>query len=249
MHTTKDDRALKDAKASAGTPFFQADSSLSEHELIVTASNLAASSQATGGLRTRVVDITVSICMLVLLLPVMVFAALAVAVTSPGPIIFKQARIGMNGRSFGCYKFRTMRVDAEEHLATLLETKAELRKEWNSFQKLKRDPRITEVGRFLRHSSIDELPQLINVIRGDMSLVGPRPIVHSEVLRYGRYITSYFSVRPGLTGLWQVTGRNNSSYRRRVAADVLYARSKSFWFDFKILLMTIPAVISGRGSC
>lgn len=234
---------------SAGSPFFGTDASLFEHELIAMASDLASSSQVVTGWGYRALDITVAVCMLATLFPAMVLAALAIAISSPGPIIFKQTRVGMKGRSFGCYKFRSMRVDAEEHLAGLLESRSELRHEWNSNQKLSHDPRITPIGRFLRHSSIDELPQLINVIRGDMSLVGPRPIVPSEVKKYGRYITSYFSVRPGLTGLWQVTGRNDSSYRRRVAADVLYSRSKSLWLDFKILLMTIPAVITGRGSC
>ena len=249
MHTTKHDSALRDAKASADTPFFSANSALSERELIVTASELATPSQATNELLTRVRDIAIAASMLFVLFPVMVLAALCIAISSPGPIVFKQTRVGMNGRGFGCYKFRSMRTDAEEHLASLIETRAELRHEWNCNHKLSRDPRITPIGRILRHSSIDELPQLINVIRGDMSLVGPRPIVSSEVPKYGRYITSYFSVRPGLTGLWQVTGRNNSSYRRRVAADVLYSRSRSMWFDFKILFMTIPAVITGQGSC
>lgn len=249
MHTTKHDSALRDAKASGDTLFFGANSSLSERELIVMASDLATQSRATNGLLVRVRDIAISAAMLVVLFPVMALAALLIAITSPGPVVFKQTRVGMNGRGFGCYKFRSMRIDAEEHLASLLETKAELRHEWDRNHKLSRDPRITPIGRFLRHSSIDELPQLINVIRGDMSLVGPRPIVSSEVPKYGRYITSYFSVRPGLTGLWQVTGRNDSTYRRRVAADVLYSRSKSLWFDFKILLLTIPAVITGKGSC
>lgn len=249
MHTTKHDSALRDAKASTDTPFFSANSALSERELIVMASELATPSQATNELLTRVRDIAISASMLVVLFPVMVLAALLIAISSPGPIVFKQTRIGMNGRGFGCYKFRSMRTDAEEHLASLIETRAELRHEWNCNHKLSRDPRITPIGRILRHSSIDELPQLFNVIRGDMSLVGPRPIVSSEVPKYGRYITSYFSVRPGLTGLWQVTGRNNSSYRRRVAADVLYSRSRSLWFDFKILFLTIPAVITGQGSC
>ncbi|WFL75962.1 sugar transferase [Altererythrobacter arenosus] len=198
---------------------------------------------------SRALDIVVALAMLIFLLPVMVLVAASIAITSPGPIIFKQERMGMNGRTFGCLKFRTMRCDAEQALSALLAARPELRYEWASTQKLAQDPRITGVGSFLRHSSIDELPQLINVLRGEMSLVGPRPIVANEVPRYGRYITSYFSVRPGLTGLWQVTGRNESSYRRRVAADVLYSRSKSLMFDLKILLMTIPAVLSGKGSC
>lgn len=249
MHTTKPDLAGIDSRTSSQSPFFGAASSLDERELIVIASSLANSVQAPVNAVTRAIDITVSLCMLVLLLPMMAMAALGIAVTSPGPVIFRQARIGQNGQEFGCYKFRTMRIDAEPHLARLLETHPELRREWASNQKLARDPRITPIGRILRHCSVDELPQLINVLRGEMSLVGPRPIVRSEVPRYGRYITSYMSVRPGLTGIWQVTGRNDTTYRRRVAADVLYSRRKSLWLDFRILLMTIPAVITGRGSC
>jgi exopolysaccharide production protein ExoY len=249
MHATDHERVSIDARASAGSAFFCSDSSLSERELILMALDLAGRTNATGGWAHRVLDITVAVLMLVLLLPVMALAAACVALSSPGPVIFKQIRVGMKGQAFGCYKFRSMRIDAEQHLTRLLEEKPKLRNEWISNHKLNRDPRITAIGRILRHSSIDELPQLINVIRGDMSLVGPRPIVHSEMLKYGRYLTSYFSVRPGLTGLWQVTGRNNSSYRRRVAADVLYTRSKSLWLDLKILLLTIPAVLTGRGSC
>lgn len=223
-------------------------SSLSERELISMAADLSAEQEIKSGWANRTLDIVLATSMLILLLPVMILAAILVAVTSKGPIIFKQQRVGLNGQGFGCYKFRSMRIDAEQSLARLLEAQPELRHEWNCSQKLNHDPRITPLGSFLRHSSIDELPQLINVIRGDMSLVGPRPIVPSEVPRYGRYITSYFSVKPGLTGLWQVTGRNDSSYRRRVAADVLYSRSRSLLFDLKIMLMTVPAVISGRGS-
>ena len=249
MHTTKHDRVLTSGKASVDAELFSAESSLSERELIRMASDLSAPPQARGQWVTRMLDITIASCMLALLLPVMILAAVAIALTSPGPVIFKQTRIGMNGREFKCYKFRSMRIDAEERLASLLEERAKLRHEWNSNQKLRHDTRITPIGKMLRQSSIDELPQLLNVIRGDMSLVGPRPIVSSELPKYGRYITTYFSVRPGITGIWQVTGRNDLSYRRRVAADVWYARSKSLWLDLKILMLTVPAVITGRGSC
>jgi len=249
MHTTKHDSALAKAQASGGSPFFSAATSLSERELIMMASDLAAPAPASGRSVSRILDVTVAACILVLLLPLLALAALAVAISSPGPVIFKHKRIGLNGREFGCYKFRSMHIDAEARLAALLNNSAELQREWNRNQKLKHDPRITAVGNLLRLTSIDELPQLINVLRGDMSLVGPRPIIRAEVPRYGRYITTYISVRPGITGIWQVSGRNNLSYRRRVAADVLYARSKSLWLDLKILLLTIPAVITGRGSC
>lgn len=248
MHTTKHDSALADAQVSGGSPFFSAGSSLSERELITIVSDLAVPASDTNRSVARILDILVATGLLVLLSPVLALVALAAAISSPGPIIFKHKRIGLNGREFDCYKFRSMRIDAEAHLSALLDKNAELRQEWNRNQKLENDPRITAIGRFLRLTSIDELPQLINVIRGDMSLVGPRPIIRAEVPRYGRYITTYISVRPGITGIWQVSGRNTLSYRRRVAADVLYARSKSLWLDLKILLMTIPAVITGRGS-
>ncbi|WP_241255165.1 sugar transferase [Altererythrobacter sp. BO-6] len=249
MHTTKHDSAMADAQASAGSPFFSAGSSLSERELITMASDLVAPAHVTDRFATRILDVTLAIALLVFLLPLLALVAAAIAATSHGPILFKHKRIGLYGREFGCFKFRSMRTDAETHLAALLDRNAELRHEWDCNQKLKHDPRITPIGQFLRLSSIDELPQLINVIRGEMSLVGPRPIIRAEVPRYGRYITTYISVRPGITGIWQVSGRNNLSYRRRVAADVLYARSRSLWLDLKILFMTIPAVISGKGSC
>ncbi|MBD2841019.1 sugar transferase [Erythrobacter sp. KMU-140] len=197
----------------------------------------------------RALDIVVAALMLVLLAPVMLLVAIAVKVSSPGPVLFRQERVGSQGRHFKCLKFRTMHVDAEIKLAQLLRAQPDLRLEWQCKQKLSADPRITNIGNFLRQSSLDELPQLFNVLRGDMSLVGPRPIIRAEVPRYGRYITSYFKVKPGLSGLWQISGRNDASYARRVAADVLYARSRTFAMDLRILLMTVPAVISGKGSC
>jgi lipopolysaccharide/colanic/teichoic acid biosynthesis glycosyltransferase len=142
-----------------------------------------------------------------------------------------------------------MYVGAEQRLAELLAGDPELCKQWAEDHKLERDPRVTRLGQFLRNSSLDELPQLFNVLNGDMSLVGPRPIVEAELARYGRFAAFYLSVKPGLTGLWQVTGRNHTSYRRRVATDVAYVRSKSIMLDCRILLATIPAVLTGKGSC
>jgi lipopolysaccharide/colanic/teichoic acid biosynthesis glycosyltransferase len=171
-----------------------------------------------------------------------------IMVTDPGPVIFGHQRIGRDGRLFRCLKFRSMVVDAQERLAELLSRDEQARAEWARDQKLKNDPRITKIGNFLRRSSLDELPQLFNVLRGDMSLVGPRPIVQGERPRYGRYIEAYHSVRPGITGLWQISGRNDVSYRRRVALDVAYSRSKSFTLDIKILMMTVPNVLLAKGS-
>lgn len=196
----------------------------------------------------RICDLVFSILLLLFLAPLMLLIAVLVYATDPGPIFFGHRRIGQYGREFRCLKFRSMVVDSAERLARLLETDERARAEWQRDHKLKDDPRVTPLGRFLRKSSLDELPQLFNVLRGEMSLVGPRPIVAEEVVRYGRYFTSYRAVRPGVTGLWQVSGRNNVSYRRRVALDVAYARSRSIGLDCKILVMTVPKVILARGS-
>lgn len=251
MHTTRTHEAVIDVEASQDGAFLfpsGSGASVSEQELLLMATELSAGTNTSGGFASRLLDVAIALAMLVFLLPVLIFTAICVAVFSPGPVLFKQSRIGLNGKKFECYKFRSMRVDAEEHLAHLLATKPELQAEWESNQKLSRDPRITPIGAFLRQSSIDELPQLFNVIRGDMSLVGPRPIIEAEITRYGRYITHYVSIKPGLTGIWQVTGRNDTSYRRRIAADVLYSRRKSVLLDLYILLATVPAVLMGRGA-
>ena len=228
---------------------FSASSTLSERELISAAVPLASRPEADFATVSRILDVCVAVTMLIVLLPVMLVIPIGILISDPGPIFFAQKRVGKNGRIIKCLKFRTMCVDADEKLKKLLATSPRLREEWKEKQKLDRDPRITRFGQFLRQSSLDELPQLFAIVMGDMSLVGPRPIIEAEIPRYGRFITSYLSVKPGLTGLWQVTGRNNTTYRRRVATDVFYVRSKSLWLDLKILLATIPAVLTGRGSC
>ena len=196
----------------------------------------------------RLIDIAIALVALIFLTPLLLVIALIVLICDPGPVIFQHRRVGQGGKTFGCLKFRSMYVGAEDRLKAILASDPELRAQWERDQKLDRDPRITRIGAVLRVTSLDELPQLINVIRGEMSLVGPRPIVAAEVPRYGRFIQSYYRVRPGLTGLWQVTGRSSTTYRRRVATDVFYARSRSILFDTKILFATIPAVVAGRGS-
>lgn len=199
-------------------------------------------------IEVRALDIIGATAMLILFAPLMLIIALTIALTSPGPVIFKQMRIGRDGRLFECYKFRTMAVDAEERLAHLLATDPAARLEWQQAQKLRNDPRIVGIGNFLRKSSLDELPQIWNILRGDMSLVGPRPIVSDETQRYGKYIVFYCAVKPGLTGLWQVSGRNDTTYRRRVAYDVIYARKGTVWDNMKILLMTVPSVMMSKGT-
>lgn len=196
----------------------------------------------------RLLDIVVALFAMILLAPVLLGVAIAVAISSGAPVLFRHQRIGLHGRPFYCCKFRTMQKDAEERLRQLLESSEETRMLWLRDQKLQHDPRITPIGRFLRVSSLDELPQLWNVLVGDMSLVGPRPITDAESARYGRYFAYYIRVRPGITGLWQVSGRNGVSYRRRVAMDVAYTKSQSLGLYFKILLFTVPAVLLARGS-
>lgn len=196
----------------------------------------------------QLVDQGIALALIVFLLPLLLVVALLVCMTSRGPVFFKQRRIGRNGVPFECYKFRTMQVDAETRLSEFLRKNPVARQEWERDQKLRSDPRITAVGLFLRKSSIDELPQLFNVMLREMRLVGPRPIVENEISRYGKYFDKYCSVRPGITGLWQISGRNDVSYRRRVAYDVIYSRRRSMMGDFGILFATIPCVLARRGS-
>jgi exopolysaccharide production protein ExoY len=165
-----------------------------------------------------------------------------------GPLIYKHQRVGRDGKLFECLKFRTMVPDADKVLYRLLEQRPELKAEWIRDHKLRHDPRVTTIGRFLRRTSLDELPQIWNVIRGEMSLVGPRPVVREELFRYGRNSLIYTSALPGITGLWQVNGRNNTDYRRRVAMDVFYVRRRSLVLDVYILLRTTSVVLAGNGA-
>ena len=198
--------------------------------------------------RGRLFDIGVSFSVMMFLLPVMALVALAVYLEDGGPVLFWQSRLGFGGKTFRCFKFRSMCPDAEARLASLLEASPSARAQWERDHKLKVDPRITLVGGVLRKLSLDELPQLFNVLWGDMTLVGPRPIIQAEVWRYGRRFRHYCAVKPGLTGLWQVSGRSDASYRSRVAMDVVYAKSRGPLLDIKILAATIPAVVLSRGS-
>lgn len=164
------------------------------------------------------------------------------------PAIYGQSRVGKNGVMFRCLKFRTMVVDADAVLADYLATNETAREEWAADQKLRHDPRVTILGAFLRKTSLDELPQLINVLKGEMSLVGPRPIVRDEIARYGQHIVHYYRATPGITGLWQVSGRNNVTYEERVALDRRYVTQWSLWMDLMILGLTVPALISRNGA-
>ncbi|MGH6828233.1 MAG: sugar transferase [Rhizomicrobium sp.] len=203
--------------------------------------------QVHGQVVIRSLDVIIATAACLFFLPLMLLVTLVLTLQG-GPILFAHRRLGLNGRHFYCLKFRSMVVDAEERLARLLCDDAQARKEWFEDHKLRNDPRITAFGRFLRRSSLDELPQLWNVLRGEMSVVGPRPIVDAEVIRYGHRIASYFAVKPGLTGLWQVSGRNDVGYRTRVAMDCLYARALRPSLYLWLVLATIPAVLARRGS-
>jgi exopolysaccharide production protein ExoY len=200
-------------------------------------------SQPIGGPVKRLLDIVLAGTMLVLLSPLLLTVALLIYATMGRPILFPQRRLGFAGRPFACLKFRTMINDSDGVLRSYLANNHEAASEWRDRQKLEHDPRVTMLGRVLRRSSLDELPQLFSVLRGDMSCVGPRPIVHDEITRYGRYWKHYTLARPGLTGAWQVSGRNRLSYRRRVALDSHYVRKWSIWRDIRILMRTIPAVL------
>ena len=194
------------------------------------------------------VNQVLALLLLLLLSPLLALVAFLIWQRDGAPIFFAHYRVGHDGKMFRCLKFRTMLRDAEPALAALLARSPEARAEWAHDQKLRHDPRVTPIGDFLRRTSLDELPQLFNVLRGEMSLVGPRPITVAELTRYGRTRWHYLSVRPGITGLWQVSGRNNTSYEERVAFDKLYVERRSAWFDAGILLKTVRVVLARDGA-
>lgn len=196
----------------------------------------------------RAADILMALCLIVLALPLALAIAAAIALETRGPVFFIHTRIGKGGRRFRMWKFRSMVVDADVVLKRHLDENREHLSEWLRTRKLKCDPRVTRVGWLLRRSSLDELPQLWNVLRGDMSMVGPRPIVQQEIARYGPVFSLYSRVTPGLTGLWQVSGRNDTSYRERIALDAQYIRNWSLLGDLRVLLRTVRVVICGHGA-
>jgi len=186
--------------------------------------------------------------MLVFLSPVFLAVLLAMAIFERGPAFYGHARIGLGGHSFKCLKFRSMIVNSDEVLRELLASNPAAAREWAATRKLRNDPRVTWFGKFLRKSSLDELPQLFNVLKGEMSLVGPRPVTADELERYDLARVHYLRARPGVTGLWQVTGRSNTSYKRRVELDKAYALRWSFFGDISIILRTVPALLSSSGA-
>ncbi len=196
----------------------------------------------------RAFDVTAALLMCAAFAPVAACAALLVLQQSGSPVLFRHRRVGQGGKPFNVYKFRSMVSDAESRLTELLASDPAAAAEWQQAQKLKNDPRITAIGKLLRKTSLDELPQLINVLKGEMSLVGPRPVVDAELARYGASLPFYLAVKPGLTGLWQVSGRSDVSYEQRVAMDVQYAQSQSLMGDVFIALKTARVLLRDRSA-
>ncbi len=192
----------------------------------------------------RAIDIVASLLSLILLMPLLAAIVACVRLSGPGPILFKQKRLGRNGKLFWCYKFRTMVPDAESQLSRSPDLIALFRENY----KIKFDPRVTRVGAVLRRTSLDEFPQLWNVLRGDMSLIGPRPIVETEIDKYGVHAGRLLTVKPGLGGIWQVNGRSNTSYADRVAMDMRYIEIRSLALDLKLMILTAMVVIRGKGA-
>jgi len=195
-------------------------------------------------------DIIFSLFALIVSLPIAIPIMIAIKLTDRGPIFYKQKRVGYQGKEFYIYKFRSMYPDADKRLKEILEKDPEAKKEWEKTFKLKNDPRITKIGKFLRKTSLDELPQFINVLKGEMSVVGPRPVIKEELEKYYKNrAKQYISVKPGITGYWQVESRSNiDNYRQRVAMDVWYIKNKSIWHDIKIIVKTVKVMITGKGA-
>ena len=198
----------------------------------------------------RIIDFTFSLILIVLLIPLFLIIGLLIKLNSEGSIIYIQRRIGMNNKPFSCYKFRTMHPEAKYILKKIFIENPDFKNEFERTRKLVNDPRITNIGKFLRFTSLDELPQIFNVLMGDMSLIGPRPIVKSEIKKYGKNFKKAFSLKPGISGLWQVSGRNKLSYRKRVELDIFYSENINLILDIKIFIRTIIIIFFpfGKGA-
>lgn len=196
----------------------------------------------------RISELIIIFLLLPLWLPVFIILFIAVKLTSPGPAIYKHKRVGKNGKALNCLKFRSMYKDADKMLDKILAENPEMKAQWDKDRKIVNDPRITPFGKFLRRTSLDELPQLINVLFGSMSLIGPRPITDSELVYYGEYADYVFSVKPGISGMWQVSGRSDTGYEERVNFDTYYIQNWSVWLDVWILIKTIAVVLSHKGA-
>ena len=224
----------------------QARGLMNEQTLILEVKNNLA--QRRNRLFKRIFDIVATVCGGILILPILGIIAILIYLDSPGPIVFGHKRVGQGGKSFSCYKFRSMVPNAQEALEQYLKDNLAAREEWERDFKLKDDPRVTRIGKFLRKTSLDELPQLWNVLVGDMSLVGPRPIVRDEIVKYGDYINDFYLVPPGITGVWQVSGRSDTTYEERVLMDSWYVHNWSVWIDIVYLLKTVLTVAKSKGA-
>ncbi len=191
----------------------------------------------------RTFDILFSLFILIFFLPVYLVLGCLIAITSPGPVFYIQQRVGKNFEQFGCIKFRTMVSNADEMLQSMMDTYPDMRQEFEENFKLKKDPRVTWMGKFLRFTSLDEFPQFWNVLKGDMSVVGPRPLVPEELCKYGHRIDKVLTIRPGITGLWQVSGRNDIPYPKRIRMDVYYVNSHNWLLDLWLILKTIFVIL------
>lgn len=196
----------------------------------------------------RLFDIVFSLSVLFLCAPIYVILAGTIACTSSGSIFYVQERVGKNHQHFGCIKFRTMVPNADRVLDEMMAQSEDLRQEFSENFKLKEDPRITKIGKFLRITSLDEFPQFINVLKGEMSVVGPRPLVPEEIEKYGTAIDRVLTIRPGITGLWQVSGRNDIPYAQRIRIDVSYVKRRNFWLDLRIVLMTVAVMVMPKNN-
>ncbi|MHA1344537.1 MAG: exopolysaccharide biosynthesis polyprenyl glycosylphosphotransferase, partial [Promethearchaeota archaeon] len=196
-----------------------------------------------------IIDYVISIILLPVLTIIFIIIAVLIKIESKGPVFYKQNRYSLSGKKITVYKFRSMYVDADKKLKELLNKNKELKKEWELNYKLKNDPRVTKIGKILRKTSLDELPQIINVIKGEMSLVGPRPIIHEELEKYYIDYKEYFiNTKAGITGLWQVSGRSDTSYEYRIRTDLWYVLNWSIWLDLVIIFKTIITIIKGKGA-
>jgi exopolysaccharide production protein ExoY len=201
-----------------------------------------------GGSGKRILDIGLALSAILALAPLFLCVALLILLRDGRPVLIRHQRVGFGGKLFDCLKFRSMVANASETLERHLKDNPEAAREWEETRKLRDDPRVTPVGQVIRRLSVDELPQLLNVVRGDMSIVGPRPVVVAELERYGPAVNEYMQVRPGLTGPWQVSGRSDVSYEARVALDAEYVRNWTMARDLAIIARTVPAVVAAKGS-
>lgn len=201
-----------------------------------------------GNFAKRLFDVVFSLAVLILFSPIYLLLATLIAINSPGPVFYIQKRVGKNFKPFGCIKFRTMVSNADEMLVEMMENSPEMRQEFEADFKLRHDPRVTAIGKFLRYTSLDEFPQFWNVLMGDMSVVGPRPLVPEELAKYGHHIEKVLTIRPGITGLWQVSGRNDIPYHRRIQIDVYYVNCRNWWLDLFIAIKTVGVIIFPRNN-